>query len=117
VLRGGLTPKRVDVLELMRVLRYEVLADPVVHPVSEGPGLVSWRPPVAEFALSRATPAEGPVTMPSDGPRILICVAGTASVSGTPLESGAAVFVGADEPPVVVSGTGTVFQASTPRSS
>jgi mannose-6-phosphate isomerase len=114
VLRGGLTPKRVDVPELMRVLRYEVLADPVVHPVPEGPGLVSWRPPVAEFALSRATPAEAPVTLPGGGPRILLCVDGTVSVSGSPLESGAAVFVGADEPPVTVSGPGTVFQASTP---
>ena len=29
VLRGGLTPKRVDVDELLRVLRFEVLDDPV----------------------------------------------------------------------------------------
>ena len=30
VLRGGLTPKRVDVDELLRVLRFEVLDDPVL---------------------------------------------------------------------------------------
>ena len=38
VLRGGLTPKRVDVDELLRVLRFEVLDDPVRAPRSR------WRP-------------------------------------------------------------------------
>ena len=38
VLRGGLTPKRVDVDELLRVLRFEVLDDPVVPPLDGRPG-------------------------------------------------------------------------------
>ena len=33
VLRGGLTPKHVDVTELLRVLRFEVLDEPVTRPV------------------------------------------------------------------------------------
>jgi mannose-6-phosphate isomerase len=111
VLRGGLTAKRVDAAELMRVLRYEVLADPVVRPEPVGPGLVAWRPPVAEFALYRATPAGSPVTLPGDGPRIVLCVAGTASLGPVALRSGEAVFVPATDPPVVVGGDTTVFQA------
>jgi mannose-6-phosphate isomerase len=118
VLRGGLTPKRVDAAELMRVLRYEVLADPVTHPEPIGPGLVAWRPPVAEFALYRAIPAGRPVTLPGDGPRIVLCVAGTADLGSSTLRSGEAAFVPAGDPPVVVSGDTTVFQAGTasPRS-
>ena len=43
VLRGGLTPKHVDVAELLRVLRFEVLADPVraARPVAPGCGLLA----------------------------------------------------------------------------
>lgn len=114
VLRGGLTTKRVDAPELMRVLRYEVLADPLVRPETLAPGLVAWRPPVAEFALYRATPAGAPLTLPGAGPRIALCVAGTATVNGTtPLPSGTATFIPATDPPVTVTGDTTVFLATT----
>ena len=55
VLRGGLTPKHVDAAELLRVLRYEVLGEPVRTPVVLGAGLVGWQSPdVAEFTLVQA---------------------------------------------------------------
>src|SRR5690606_12932260 len=38
VLRCGLTPKHVDVAEATRVLRYEVLSDPVLQPTPVAPG-------------------------------------------------------------------------------
>jgi mannose-6-phosphate isomerase len=120
VLRGGLTPKRVDVPELLRVLRFEVLEQPVVSAVQLGPGVSTWPVPVREFALYKATlgagdPAgTGPVGLPATGPRVVLCVTGAVSVSSgaasLPLTSGGAVFVGAGEPPVEVSGAGTVFQ-------
>ena len=54
VLRGGLTPKHVDVDELLRVLRYEVLDDPV----PARPRRRAWRgrlgAPVDEFSLLKA---------------------------------------------------------------
>ena len=82
VLRGGLTPKHVDPVELMRVLRYEVLGEPVRKPVTLGVGLHGWQSPdVAEFTLVRATVAAGSsVTLPGAGPRIVLCVRGTAQV-------------------------------------
>src|SRR5206468_8539789 len=80
VLRGGLTPKRVDVPELLRVLRFEVLADPVVRPVPVAPGVVTWPAPVREFALYRASVAGAPVTLPVAGPRILFCLSGRVEV-------------------------------------
>ena len=53
VLRGGLTPKRVDVDELLRVLRFEVLDDPVRAAQPVGPGVDCWPVPVDDFALHR----------------------------------------------------------------
>jgi len=41
VLRGGLTPKRVDVPELLRVLRFEVLDDPILKPTELSPGVLT----------------------------------------------------------------------------
>jgi mannose-6-phosphate isomerase len=121
VLRGGLTSKRVDVPELLRVLRFEVLEQPVVSPVPVGPRMLTWPVPVREFALYRATvggadpTANGPVGLPATGPRVVLCVTGavtaTSGAASLPLTSGGALFVGAGEPPVEVSGAGTVFQA------
>jgi mannose-6-phosphate isomerase len=116
VLRGGLTPKRVDVPELLRVLRFEVLERPVVPPVPVGPGLVTWSVPVREFVLHRAEVAGGaPLRLPANGPRIVLCVTGAVTVAGggrsLDLAQGEALFAAAGEPPVEVSGEGAVFQA------
>lgn len=120
VLRGGLTPKRVDVPELLRVLRFEVLEQPVLSPVPVGPGVLTWPVPVREFALYKASvggpdqAGSGPVRLPASGPRLVLGVTGavtaTSGAGSLPLAPGGALFVGAGEPPVEVSGAGTVFQ-------
>jgi mannose-6-phosphate isomerase len=114
VLRGGLTPKRVDVPELLRVLCFEVLERPVRRPVPVSPGVLTWPVPVREFALYKASVAGDAARLPASGPRIVLGVAGVLSVSdgstASPLTSGTAVFVPAGEPAVEVSGTGTAFQ-------
>ena len=114
VLRGGLTPKPMDVRELLRVLRFEVLDDPVVRPVPVGPGVLTWPAPVREFALHKATVAGEPVRLPGQGPRILLCLAGAVRLDGLSLARGEAAFVPATEPPVTGTGQGVVFQAGTP---
>jgi mannose-6-phosphate isomerase len=118
VLRGGLTPKHVDPAELIRVLRYEVLGEPVHKPVVLSAGLLGWQSPdVAEFALIQATvPGGVGVTLPGSGPRIVLCVRGNAEVCTDAdrvcrLSSGDSVFVAASEPPVEVSGDAVLFQA------
>lgn len=122
VLRGGLTPKRVDVAELLHVLRYEVLVDPVLRPVSLAAGVVTWPTPAAEFALVKATAdAGGPVVvLPGTGPRTVVCLAGRARCcagdSVLELGPGQAAFAGADEPGLRLESLGAVpavvFQAS-----
>src|SRR5689334_5181275 len=83
VLRGGFTAKRVDVDELLRVLRFEVLDEPVLRPVEVAPGLVTWPVPAREFVLYRVRLDDGtePIAVPGAGPRILLGTAGEVAVS------------------------------------
>jgi len=100
VLRGGLTPKHVDLPELQRALRFEPGdASPLqAEPVD---GLGSYRTPAAEFELSRLELAEGRSHEVGCGPagscQLLLCTAGHASLSAgkTSLEiaSGAAAVI------------------------
>ncbi|MEV6813442.1 mannose-6-phosphate isomerase, class I, partial [Micromonospora sp. NPDC051296] len=73
VLRGGLTAKHVDVAELLRVLRFEVLEKPVVSPRPVADGVVTWPVPVEDFALHRVTVDGGrpEVTLSVPGPRVV----------------------------------------------
>ncbi|HEX6872705.1 MAG TPA: mannose-6-phosphate isomerase, class I [Micromonosporaceae bacterium] len=119
VLRGGLTNKHVDAAELARILRFEVMTDPVLRPVRLGPGLVTWPAPVDDFALVKAELAGLPVTLPGSGPRIVAVVRGQATLAAgaktRTLSQSESVFVTASDPAVEVSGAGaTVFQASVP---
>ncbi|MFX0575585.1 mannose-6-phosphate isomerase, class I [Nocardia nepalensis] len=78
VLRGGLTPKHVDVPELLRVLDFEPIDLPVVLPEPAGDGSVRYRTPAPEFALRRfdLTAGTGQVPLTSAGPGIVLCTAG-----------------------------------------
>ena len=80
VLRGGLTPKHVDVPELLRVLDFGAAPPPVLRGLPDG-GWTRYDTPVEEFLLRRwdATPADH-VAVPDGGPRILLCTAGSACV-------------------------------------
>jgi len=117
VLRGGLTPKHVDVPELMRVLDFtagdvEVLGgDPV------RPGEVLYRTPAPEFRLSRLALDAEPLDITHDGPQMVLVVDGSATVqnaAGTQLsvDRGRSVWVAAGDAAVSISGTGTAFRAT-----
>jgi len=118
VLRGGLTPKHVDVAELLRVLRFEVLDDPVVRVQPVASGVVTWPVPVAEFALHRVVLDADVrrVSVPVEGPRVVLCVAGEVTVdddvAAVSVRAGQAAVGPAGGTPLVVSGTGTAFVAS-----
>jgi mannose-6-phosphate isomerase len=126
VLRGGLTPKRVDVDELLRVLRFEVLDDVVLPAADVAPGVVTWPVPAREFALHRvALSASLPsVALPVDGPRVVLCVRGEVTVTtgdgaavgaGVRVAAGSAAFAAADAGTITVSGDGEAFVASVAR--
>jgi mannose-6-phosphate isomerase len=108
VLRCGLTPKHVDVAELLRIADFTELADPV-WPSVDGRFVV----PVPDFTLSIIN-LDGSHQIPAGSPQILLCTSGAAGVSAggdaVALRRGSAAFVAAGNA-VTVSGTGTVFRA------
>jgi mannose-6-phosphate isomerase len=116
VLRGGLTPKSLDVPELLRVLRFEVLDDPVVPPVSVVQGVVTWSVPAPEFALYRVR-VDGSTVVPALGPRIALCLAGDVrvddGVAEVRLAAGEAALGAAAARPVSVTGRGELYLATT----
>ena len=108
VLRGGLTPKHVDVPELLRVLDFTPVPDARVSSHHEGIELV-YDTPVAEFAASVLS-LDGDnlgheVDAPSrhDGPQILVCTQGSviarAKTGEVRIDRGAAAWVAADDGP------------------
>jgi mannose-6-phosphate isomerase len=118
VLRGGLTPKHVDVPELLRVLDFTPRPVPYLEPEQPAGGVRIFRPDVPEFALAEVTVADGSeARVPLPGPAIALCTDGDVRLSGASgdiaLTRGAACFISADEGEITVSGAGTVFVATT----
>ncbi|MER7185632.1 mannose-6-phosphate isomerase, class I [Streptomyces hyaluromycini] len=113
VLRCGLTPKHVDVPELLRVVRFEAGDAGVLRPEAAPDGEEVYETPIDEFRLSRYVLPEGTtahdLTLPT--PQILLCTAGTVRVGEYDLAPGRSVFVPAGEK-AEVSGAGTVFRAT-----
>ncbi|MGE7389757.1 mannose-6-phosphate isomerase, class I [Streptomyces sp. NPDC004126] len=111
VLRCGLTPKHVDVPELLKVVIFEPSAPGVLRP--EGDGEEVYETPIDEFRLSRHVLAPGgaPRALPDGTPQILLCTAGAPRVGELALAPGESVFVPAGEK-TELSGTGTVFRAT-----
>jgi len=111
VLRGGLTPKHVDVPELLRVLNFTPTTEEQLRPPThrDGLGLV-YDTPADEFAASMLILGDDQlgheVDAPSrhDGPQILVCTEGSTSVHGKSgvlaMTRGVAAWVAADDGPI-----------------
>jgi mannose-6-phosphate isomerase len=114
VLRGGLTPKHVDVPELMKVLDFRPLPLPLLLPEEPQPGVAVFRPAVPDFVLTVVSPdaAASAVTVPLTGPAIALCTGGAMLIGDYELERGQAVYV-VDETSLTVAGDGMLFVAST----
>lgn len=114
VMRGGLTPKHVDVPELLHVLDATPTPAPVIRPRRLADGVDVYDTPVDDFLLERVTVAGDPVRVAVHGPAIALCTDGElvvgAASGAAPLRPGAAVHI-ADEDAVEVSGTGELFLA------
>jgi mannose-6-phosphate isomerase len=111
VLRGGLTPKHVDVPELLRVLDFAPTPEAQLRtPVrQEGIGLI-YETPADEFAVALLSidgehlGHEVDASSSHEGPQILLCTEGSTIVHGKSgsltLERGMAAWVSADDGPV-----------------
>jgi len=123
VVRGGLTAKKVDVDELLRIADLRPGGDPRVGSL-DGAGPAGWRrhlTPTDAFVLDEAQ-VDGRLGVERDGtaPSVLLCTEGRVSVRGadgsavvlTPVR---AAYLAADVVPVRLSGRGQVFHARAGR--
>ncbi|WP_369183583.1 mannose-6-phosphate isomerase, class I [Streptomyces sp. Y1] len=120
VLRAGLTPKHIDVPELLKVVVFEPCAPELVHPRPVGavPGEELYPVPIDEFRLSRFTLADTAYEIDGRTPQILLCTEGTAHLTaadGTALTlaRGQSAFLPATGAPTRLAGpAATVFRAT-----
>lgn len=115
VLRGGLTPKRIDVPELLAILDPTPGEVPVLRP-AEGDAVTAYPVPVPDFALSRITLDGAPITVEISGPTMVLATAGAITVRSSSGEEvqvpvGGVAFAGGDERTLTVSGEGEAFVA------
>lgn len=103
VVRGGLTVKHVNVEELLRILSFEPVPDPVVRPIETDPGCWRYPTPKAPFELWRFDVA-GSLPHLATGHELVVCTAGDAG----PLHHGEAAYLSPGES-VVFEGPSTVF--------
>lgn len=119
VLRGGLTPKHVDVPELLRVLRFAEEPIPVVRPRPGLPGEQVYETRARHFELSRVEPPAGGFEAAVWGPEILICTSGEVAAadaaSAIALRRGTSAFVPAATGRYRLDGAGVAFRATLPR--
>jgi mannose-6-phosphate isomerase len=124
VLRCGLTPKHVDVPELLKITDFSSLAEPRWPDEGLGFGR-DFRVPAADFALHSADldayrkpgqPSGSCATGDAGKPYLVLCVSGAVVVksgrSTVDLRPGRAAFVPAREALFTLTGTGEAFVAT-----
>jgi len=115
VLRGGLTPKHVDVPELLRVLDFDASPPALVPTAHEGREL-RYLTPAPEFALSRLDLDGNALSLATrGGPEIVLLTRGHAELrhddTRVTLAPGSSAFVADSARTYSVSGSGTLFRA------
>ena len=117
VLRGGLTPKHIDVPELVDVLDFTPGPVPYLQSTSPSEGVAAFTPDVTDFELLRIDGMFLDASVALTGPAIALCTAGQVSISGAAsswsLVLGDAVYITPDEAGLRFTGSGTVFVATT----
>ncbi|MCU6397467.1 mannose-6-phosphate isomerase [Enterobacter quasiroggenkampii] len=111
VLRAGLTPKYIDIPELVANVKFvaKPAAELLTQPVKNGAEL-DFPIPVDDFAFSLHDLSSAETSVAQESAAILFCVEGEATLHKGEqylvLKPGESAFVAANESPVSVSGTG-----------
>ncbi len=116
VLRGGLTPKHIDVDELLAIVRFGpgVPTGPVRRtPV---PGLTTYDAGETSFALAVVDAPDDPVVIEPRRASLLLATDGPVHVTGVgaalEVAHGRAVYVAPDEGPLEIAGPGRLWWAT-----
>ena len=115
VLRGGLTPKHIDVPELLSILDTTPGAVPVLRPATTDP-VTSYPVDVPDFALRRVVLDGTPVPVDVVAPAMVLSAGGEVTVEGADAATvtvpvGQVVFASEGERTLVLSGEGVAFVA------
>ncbi|MBI9104067.1 MAG: mannose-6-phosphate isomerase, class I [Spirochaetales bacterium] len=121
VLRGGLTPKNVDVPELLSCLSFSSRTPELVTPVSEA-GVTVYPVPAEEFVLKKIEASGTSVNLVVDSAQIMICLDGTLlcttgsgeEADSINLEKGDSFFVSAAAGLCRIEGHGSLYSAGIP---
>jgi mannose-6-phosphate isomerase len=122
VLRGGLTPKNIDVPELLKILDFSSNERCLLNPERGTNDERLYRCPAEEFILSEISLNEGAVLV---GPKersveIMICTEGEAKIidldrkEDLSLNKGTAIIIPASAGPYRIEGRCTVYRAAVP---
>lgn len=118
VLRGGLTPKHIDIEELLAIVDPSPYEPPILHAQAD-PGLSSYPTPAEDFFLAFNVFSGPTLTYECSEPAIMICQEGKISVKRFPdeeivLEKGNSCYIAASRKTLSVSGQGTLWVATKP---
>lgn len=116
VLRGGLTPKHIDVDELLAIVRFGPGVPAGPQRRRPQPGLTTYDAAESTFALAVGDPAHGPLTIAPHRPSLLLATGGPIGLSGPGgelrIDHGRAAFAAPGEGPLTVTGTGRLWWAT-----
>lgn len=122
VLRGGLTPKHVDVPELLKVVCFEDSPIEILEPIPLGPAEAGYPCPAAEFLLSRIQTSSDRSYRAAARPGVemLLCTAGEGRIGHEDvtltIKTGDSFLVPADVGPYTLDGSLTLYKATVPPS-
>lgn len=124
VLRGGLTPKHVDVPELLRILNFEGSDIALLTPEASVTNELIYPSPAAEFVLSVITLSTGNVYQSplQRSVEMIVCTQGNLTIAEpdshteTELPQGASVIIPASVTRYSLKGEGTCYKAGVPLS-
>jgi mannose-6-phosphate isomerase len=122
VLRGGLTPKHVDVQELLKILSFTAGEVDILAPQSFSSGEVVYPTPAKEFVLSVIAVEEDAVfrSKINRSVEIMLCTEGEAEVkdtgdeSRTRLTKGTSIVIPAAVERYLITGKATLYRAAVP---
>jgi mannose-6-phosphate isomerase len=121
VLRGGLTPKHIDVRELVKILDFHPYKPKILSPRFQTETEGVYDSPTDIFRLSQLVVTgrqahEAKVRI--EGPEIILCIEGAANFSmrhsegGTTIEPGESVFIPAAVDAYTITGDARLFKAA-----
>lgn len=114
VVRGGLTPKHVDVPAFLAMVDWTPESIPRIEGVRDG-AITTWMPPTDDFVLSRIECGGDVIVLEVEAPLIIFAIAESATISRgeerVEMQQGGSLFV-APGSPITLSGSATLWCGS-----